>query len=147
MPGTSPMSHNIELLSLSFIQRVGFHGMCKNKCLMDIICKEGKTFVELHDRKVLYRHAEGLWRGLSYSGLTVWYDPAFICQSAPSELLRVKEVTHCQRGSGAWEPWLWLSSSSLEWKLLSTMTGSPGPSGLSGKVLKPKIPSVICFPS
>jgi hypothetical protein len=120
----------------------------KINVLMDAICKEGKTFKDLHGRKVLCRHAGGFWGGMSCSGLAVGYHLAFICHSVPWQLLKVMEGRLCLGGTEPWEPWLWLSPSFPEQKLhLCPMTGTPGPAGLLGKAFRPKIPSVFCFPS
>lgn len=45
-------------VSLSFIQRASFHRMYKNTCLMNIICKERKIFVDLCAMQVLDRQKE-----------------------------------------------------------------------------------------
>lgn len=126
--------------------------MSNNKCLMDIICNDGKTFMDSHVRKVFQRRLGWLWRCVSRPGSPVRHTALYYrvhCWSSPLELScqgwREEEKNTSRE---AWSSWLWHSSSSPEWKLPPCpMTSSPGPSVLLGEALQPKISSVICFPS
>lgn len=45
--------------------------MSNNKCLMDIICNVGKTFMDSHVTKVFHRCLGWLWEYVSHPGSTV----------------------------------------------------------------------------
>lgn len=93
--------------------------MSNNKCLMDIICNDGKTFMDSHVRKVFQRRLGWLWRCVSRPGSPVRHTALYYrvhCWSSPLELSCQgwrEEEKNTSRV--AWSSWLWHSSSSVPW--------------------------------